>query len=310
MEYKDYYKILGLERTADADAIKKAYRKLARQHHPDTNLGDKTAEEKFKEINEAHEVLSDPEKRRLFDQLGSNYETYRRSGGDPRSYDWQQWARRTGNSGSNPFNSGPRPQAFGDDDFSNDFFSTIFGGSAARTTRSRNIEEPVELSLEEAYHGTTRIVSKTGQNDIEVKIPRGVKTGSKVRVKGQGANNGRGTAGDLFLVIQVRDNPIYERKEDDLHRDLHISVFKALLGGEQAVETMNGNFAVKVPPGTSSGRLIRLRGKGMPKLSTSAEFGDLYLRVMVDVPANLSLSNEERAMLETLAQRQEGLATN
>ncbi len=308
MDYKDYYKMLGVERTADADAIKKAYRKLARQFHPDTNPGDKSAEEKFKEINEAHEVLSDAEKRRLYDQLGTNYETYRRSGGDPRSYDWQQWARRTGNGGGagnagNPFNGGIRPEAFGDDESFSDFFSTFFGGSMARQSRPRNTERPVELTLEEAYHGATRILSKSGQNDIEVKIPRGVKTGSKVRVRGQGPNNGRGTVGDLLLAVQIREHPLYERKEDDLHRDLHISMFTALLGGEQAVETLNGNFAVKIPPGTSSGRLIRLRGKGMPKLSTPSESGDLYLRVMVDIPANLTLSDTEHGMIEELARR-------
>ena len=306
MDYKDYYKILGVERNADAEVIKKAYRKLARQHHPDANPGDKTAEEKFKEINEANEVLSDAEKRRLYDQLGSNYETYRRSGGDPRSYDWQQWAQRTGagagNSG-NPFSGGFRPGAFGDDDATTDFFSTFFGGAGSRQSRTRNIEQSMALTLEEAYHGTTRILSKPGQNDIEVKIPRGVKTGSKVRVRGQGAGNGRGAAGDLLLVVQVKESPLYERKDDDLHRDLHISVFTALLGGEQAVETLNGNFAVKIPPGTSSGRLIRLRGKGMPKLSTPSEFGDLYLRVMLDVPANLHLSDTERAMIEEIAKR-------
>ncbi len=307
MDYKDYYKILGVERTADADAIKKAYRKLARQFHPDANPGDKSAEEKFKEINEANEVLSDVEKRRLYDQLGTNYETYRRSGGDPRSYDWQQWARRGGNSGAggsgNPFNGGMRPEAFDDESFS-DFFSTLFGGATSRQSRPRNSEQAIEMTLEEAYHGATRILSKAGQNDIEVKIPRGVKTGSKVRVRGQGPNTGRGAPGDLFLVVQIREHPLYERKDNNLHRDLHISMFTALMGGEQAVETLNGNFAVKIPPGTSSGRLIRLRGKGMPKLSTPSEAGDLYLRVMVDVPANLALSDEERAMLDNLARRQ------
>lgn len=305
MEYKDYYKIMGVERNADADAIKKAYRKLARQYHPDANPGDKTAEEKFKELNEANEVLSDPEKRRLYDQLGSNYESYRRGGGDPRQYNWGQWAGNpSGN--SNPFTGRGRRagNAFEDDEFS-DFFSSIFGSMGGRQAqpRTRDIEQAVELSFEEAYHGTTRILTRPGQSDIEVKIPAGVKTGSKVRVKGHGVSNNMGSAGDLFLVVQVQDHPIYERKDDDLHRDVHVSVFKALLGGEQTVETLNGNFMVKIPAGTSSGRLIRLKGKGMPKLGAKGEFGDLYLRIMLDVPSADALSPEERAALETMAQR-------
>jgi curved DNA-binding protein len=301
MEYKDYYKVLGVERNADAEAIKKAYRKLARQYHPDTNRGDKKAEEKFKEINEANEVLSDPEKRKLYDQLGSNYRRFTQGGGDPRQYDWAQWAQRNAGSSRNPF--GGRPQQGGFDgsaeDFS-DFFSSIFGGGPRGPSQPRDVEQLVEISLEEAYRGTARIIQMQGEKDIEVTIPAGVKTDSRVRVRGQGIKNARGQ-GDLYLVIEVLPNATYERKDDDLYRDIQVDAFKAMLGGEQTIDTLGGSLVIKIPPGTSSGKLIRLRGRGIPKLSAKGESGDLYLRVMVNVPSKLD--DGDREALEKIAQK-------
>jgi curved DNA-binding protein len=305
MEYKDYYKTLGVERNADADTIKKAYRKLARQYHPDTNKGDKKAEEKFKEINEANEVLSDPEKRKLYDRMGSSYKDFQRAGGNARDYDWSQWFN--GAQGQPGANTGERRRARSrnveeDLDFG-DFIQEMFGGLGGTQTvrQPRDFEQGVEITLEEAYHGTTRIVQKSGEPDLEVRIPRGVKTGSKVRVRGQGGKNARGQAGDLYLVIEVKPNPTFERRDDDLYRDVPVDAFSAMLGGEASVETLAGAVAVKIPAGTNSGKLIRLRGRGMPKLNTMDEYGDLYLRVMVTVPYDLS--DHEKEQIEKMAKK-------
>ena len=224
MDYKDYYKILGVAKDADQDEIKKAFRKLARQHHPDANKGDKQSEEKFKEINEANEVLSDPEKRKMYDRLGSNFREYERAGGSAGDYDWSQWTRGTppGGAGSAGGAGKSRRGPFEENlDFS-DFIQQMFqgGGSAQNVRAPRDFEQGVEITLEEAYHGTTRVLQKSGQPDLEVKIPRGVKTGSRVRVRGQGGKNARGQAGDLFLVVEVQPSSVYERKDDDLYRDV------------------------------------------------------------------------------------------
>jgi len=305
MQYKDYYKVLGVERNAEQGAIKKTYRKLAREFHPDTNK-DSKAEEKFKEINEAYEVLGDAEKRKVYDQLGSNYSSYTQGGGDPRQYDWSQWAREHGGSagaaGGNPFGGRTQTGVEGDADFS-DFFSSIFSGEGQSGRRAstppRPVEYPLPLTLEEAYHGTTRVMQKQGEKDIEVTIPAGVKTSSRIRVRGQGVRNARGQTGDLYLVVEVPEHPVYQRKDDNLYRDIPVDALKAILGGEQAVDTLGGKLVIKIPAGTSSGKLIRLRGRGMPKLSAKGEQGDLYLRVMLTVPTGLA--DEDRATLETLA---------
>ncbi len=286
MEYKDYYQILGVSRDADADTIKKAYRKLARQYHPDANKNDKRAEEKFKEINEAYEVLSDPEKRRLYDRMGSSYQQYRQAGGDPRQYDWGQWARSTGFGGNVRWEEGDLA----------DFIREIFQAGSSGRWQTGDYEQPVEISLEEAYNGTTRLLQRRGQPDVEVKIPRGVKTSTRIRVRGQGPGKG-----DLYLVVQVKPHPIYERKEDDLYRDIAVPAFTAMLGGEIMVDTLGGPIVVKIPAGTSSGKLIRLRGRGMPRLNATHEYGDLYLRVMIHVPHDLS--EEERQQIEQMARR-------
>jgi curved DNA-binding protein len=293
METRDYYKTLGVAKTADADEIKKAFRKLARQYHPDTNKGDKKAEEKFKELNEAYETLSDPEKRKLYDRLDANYKQYTENGGRP------------GDAGAwSPFRGGGRGSRVEDDiDFS-ELFGGMFNGnsSTAQNVRQpRDFDQSVELSLEESYHGTTRILQKTGQPDIEVKIPRGSRAGTRIKVKGQGGRNGRGQAGDLYLVVEIKAHPVYETHGDDLYRDIPVSAFAAMLGGEQSVETLGGTIVVKIPAGTSSGKLIRLRGRGMPRLNALNEFGDLYLRVMVQVPYDLT--EDERAAIEKMAKR-------
>lgn len=288
MENKNYYKTLGVDRTADAETIKKAFRKLARQHHPDANKGDKKAEEKFKEINEAYEVLSDPEKRKLYDQLGSNFNQYRQAPPNGRS------AGGTGAPGT------MNPEDF--EEMLGSFFAN--GPRNARNVRTpRDFEQAVEITLEEAFHGTARRMTRSGEGDIEVRIPRGARSGTKVHVKGQGGRNSRGQAGDLYLIIEIAKHPFYELRGDDLYRDIAVDVFTALLGDEVSVDTLGGPLVVRVPPGTSSGRLIRLRSRGMPRLNSS-EAGDLYLRVLITVPTDLD--ETELAQLTAMRHRRTG----
>ncbi len=299
MDYQDYYQTLGVPRTASQDEIKKAYRKLARQYHPDANPGDKKAEAKFKEINEANEVLSDPEKRKKYDQLGSQWQNYQRMGGDPRGFDWGQWTNQgQGNVDLNDlFGSGGGG-------FS-DFFESIFGGMGGRTqTRSRqrgpargqNIDQPIEISLQDAYHGTKLTLQKDGQK-LEVKVPPGINTGSKIRMSGQGSpgfNNG--PAGDLLLLVTVLPDQTFEREGDNLKTTVSIDLFTALIGGETNVQTMKGSVQMKIPAGIQPGQSIRLRGQGMPQLNNPQNFGDLLVKVNVSLPANLS--DEERKLVE------------
>lgn len=308
MAYKDFYKTLGVARDASAEDIKKAFRKLARQYHPDTNPDDKKSEEKFKEVNEAYEVLSDPQKRKLYDNAGENYEQYRRAGGNAQDFDWSKFAPGGGFGG---FGQGDSRRQASNMDFSDLIeqllgrrgggmpgFGQGFGGAGQASQASADIEQPVEISLQEAYRGATRILSKAGQ-DFEVTIPAGVKTGSKVRVRGQGKRSIQGM-GDLYLVIEVKPDAQYERKDDDLYVELKVDCFTAMLGGEVVAPTMAGSLVVKVPAGTSSGKMIRLRNKGMPKLSAKDEFGDLYLKVMITVPTHID--DNQRRSLEQIGQ--------
>ena len=314
MEYPDYYAILGVDRNASASEIKKAYRKLARKYHPDVNPGDKEAEDKFKAINEAYEVLSDEEKRRKYDMLGQQYQQWQRMGGQPNGFDWTEWA-----SGGVP-GGGVRYEFVGgtgaDDAFS-DFFRMIFGGmgmggfsgkgdartgrrtyTRQRPTRGRDLEVDAHISLEEAYHGTTRTI-QVGQKRLQVKIPRGARTGTRVRLQGKGQQGfAGGTAGDLYVNVTVDEHPIFRREGDDLHVDLKVPLYAAVLGGEVRVPTLDKPVTLRIHPGTQSGRIIRLRGKGMPKLRQPDSYGDLYAHVLVQVPTHLS--EEEQRLFEQL----------
>jgi len=291
MDYKDYYKILGVPKAASEADIKRAYRKLARDHHPDRRPGDKKAEERFKEINEAYEVLGDAEKRRKYDQLGSRYQEWQRMGGDPRGFNWGQ-----GNVRVEDLND-----LFGGE-FS-DFFTSIFGGDAARgrraNMRGRDVEHNVDISLEEAFHGATLTFQKNGK-DLEVKIPPGVKTGSRVRVAGEGgAGAGSGPKGDLYLVVNVRPHPRLKRDGDDLSLEAPIDLYTAVLGGEASVETIDGALSLKIPPETQDGRTFKLRGQGMPRLRDPKDRGDLFVKVHVRIPQHLS--PEEKKLFSELA---------
>lgn len=288
MEYQDYYKTLGVERTADEKDIKKAYRELARKHHPDKNPGDKKAEERFKLINEAYEVLSDADKRAKYDQLGSNYQQWQRQGGQA-AVNWDDFAGAGYQTGNN-------------ENFT-DFFSTIFGNrgreSYKQPIRGRDLEQPLEITLEEAFNGTERVLNRGGKRRT-IRIQPGAKDGTRIRVAGEGeAGYASGQAGDLFLVVSVKPDPNFERRDDDLYSDLRVGLYTAVLGGEVVVPTLAGDVKVRIPAGTQSGKTIRISERGMPRLRQPDQKGDLYARVLVQVPTNLS--DEERTLFQQLA---------
>jgi curved DNA-binding protein len=304
MDYKDYYQILGVERSASADEVRKAYRKLAMKYHPDRNPNDKQAEEKFKEINEAYQVLSDPQKRARYDQLGSAYSNWQQRGGTPNDFDWSQWASgQPGAGGGTRVEYGDLNDLFGQDIFS-DFFRSIFGGMGGRapaSTRARqapSYQQPISITLDEAYHGTTRTLQSDDRR-LQVRIPAGVKTGSKVRVAGGGPEGS-----DLYLIVEVEPDARFERQGDDLRGSASIDLFTAVLGGEAEVQTPEGNVTLKIPAGTQPEQVFRLAGRGMPRLKSAQNKGDLFVRVKVRVPKNLS--DKQKSLLEEAARLKSG----
>ena len=324
MQYKDYYDVLGVGRNASQDEIRRAYRRLARKYHPDVNPNDSQAEEHFKEINEAYEVLRDEEKRDKYDTLGANWEQYQRQGGQPGGFDWSQWfSGRPRGGGSGGYNYTTErvntEDLFGQGGFS-DFFQAIFGdmggargarpggrtqtfGGGAFSARGRDLEQPVELTLEEAFHGTTRIL-QVGDRRLEVKIPKGVRTGSRVRVAGAGGlGMGNGQAGDVYLVVTVREHDLYKRDGDDLRMTQPVDLYTLVLGGETRIHTLKGDVSLTIPPETQSGQTFRLAGRGMPKLGHPDQFGDLYVQVQARVPKDLS--SQEKHLFRELASLRE-----
>lgn len=298
MDYKDYYKILGVPRNASADEIRRAYRKLAMQYHPDRNPDDKQAEEHFKEINEAYQVLNDPKKRSHYDRVGSAYSNWQQRGAPSGGFDWSQWASSSGASGvpgGTRVEYGDLNDLFGGEGIFSDFFRTIFGGggmgaSAAGPRSTPAYQQQVEISLEDAFNGTTLRIQTEGKRK-QVKIPPGVRTGSKVRVAGAGPN---GT--DLYLIVHVKDHENFERKGNDLHTTAKVNAFTAILGGEAEVETMTGKVKLSIPPGTQPEQVFRVAGRGMPTLKNPNTKGDLYVRLKVEIPRYLS--SKQRELLE------------
>jgi molecular chaperone DnaJ len=343
VEFKDYYDVLGVPRNADEKTIRSAFRNRAKEMHPDVNRNDPRAEEKFKDLNEAFEVLSNSERRSMYDHFGEDWKRYqdagvspddmRRSGGPSRTtsaQDFGTWF--AGDDGSFTFESSDGSGRF------SDFFNLLFGDrgatpgrtrTAARPRRGDDLEAPTTITLEEAATGTQRrltvrapetctLCKGTGEvrggtcprcdgtgvipqmKELEVSIPRGVRTGSRVRISGKGGPgmNG-GPSGDVYLVIKVVPHPRFERTGDDLTTTVRVPLYTAVLGGEVIVPTLGKSVALSIPPGTQAGRQFRLRGKGMPKLGASgSEAGDLIVRTEIDVPTNIS--EEERRLFEQL----------
>jgi len=345
MQYKDYYQTLGVGKNATEKEIKKAYRKLARQCHPDVCPGDKAAEERFKDVNEAYEVLSDPEKRQKYDQFGADWQRWQQTGGQPGGFDWSRWS--TGQPG------GFRVEyqdlgdlgGFGAGGFS-DFFEMLFGAPAGvggmgraarddpwaqirrRPRRGPDMEHEVEITLREAYAGAKRILQMQGADPcptcggtglsggqpcpacggagvtqrtrrVEVSIPPGVDTGSKVRMAGQGAPGSSGGAqGDLYLLVKVQPDPQFKRDGDNLYVDVPVDLYTALLGGEVHVPTLRKSLALTIPPETQNGRTFRLGGQGMPQLKNPDKHGDLFATVEVRLPTHLS--DRERELVTEL----------
>jgi len=322
MAGKDYYQILGVSRNASEKEIKQAYRRLARKHHPDLNPGDKSAEAKFKEINAAYEVLSNPEKRKKYDQFGEQWEyaeQFAKSGGQERV----RW----------DFGRGGTTFEYGDLSGFGDIFSSLFGdsGKGSRMRRGprrvQDIESPIEVTLEEAYHGSTRVIQLQAEEPctacggtgrvgnrlctmcngaggkvipkrLEVKMPAGVRDGSRIRIAGEGVS-GRagGKKGDLYLVAKVLPHKLFERKGDDLYTEVSVPLATVMLGGEVGLPTLNGNLSLKIPPETQNGRVFRMAGKGMPQLSNS-KYGNMFAKVKVVLPTNLT--GEEKKLFERL----------
>lgn len=295
---KDYYATLGVKKDASEKDIKSAFRKLAKKYHPDANRDDPNAEAKFKEINEAYEVLSDTEKRARYDQFGTV---------NP------QWDPNFGGGGTYTYtNVDMNDMPFAD------ILESLFGGMGGRGQRTsgrtrgasgspfggavssdgEDIQQTVTISLKEAYAGATRLITK-GDRTVKVNIPAGATTGTKVRLSGEGAPAmGGGRPGDLYLIVEVTPDPQFERKGDDLYVDVKVDMFAALLGGEVEVPTMERPVKLKIPAGTQSGRKFRLTGKGMPVLRKPNERGSLYARILVTVPEHLTA--DQKALVERL----------
>lgn len=294
MEYKDYYKTLGVERKASTDDIRKAYRKLAMQYHPDKNPGDKKAEDKFKEINEAYQVLSDEQKRARYDQLGSAYSNFRTSGGRPGDFQWDDWFQQQ--QGTQQRGYGNTEDPFAGGGFS-DFFRTIFGEAVRSSARNQAAEQgyqqEVEITFQEAYSGTMRQLQTNGRK-LQVRIPAGVKTGSKVRVAGAGPDGL-----DLYLLVNITDEGQFEREGQDLYTTSPVNVLTLIIGGEAEVETPTGKVTLTIPAGTQTDQVFRLAGRGMPHIKNPATKGDLFVKLKPQVPKYLS--PKQRELLEEAA---------
>lgn len=297
MNYKDYYKILGVAKTATPEEIKKAFRKLAVKYHPDKNAGDKKAEEKFKEISEAYEVLGDAAKRSKYDELGENWREYNQHGGNANNFDWSKWANR-GQQRAYDFSD----ESFGRGGFS-DFFESLFGnsfGSNRQSTyrqqssaRGNNLNAELHLTLEEAYHGGNKQIVLNGQK-INLKLKPGSFNGQLLRMKGKGEEgfNG-GPAGDLIISIIIDPHPRYRLEGSDIHFEQPVDTATAILGGKLRVAIFDKWINITVPECTDSGAVFRLKGMGMPHESSNNARGDAYVKMMIHVPKNLSHQQKE-----------------
>lgn len=312
MDYKDYYAVLGVDKKASTDDIKKAYRKLAMKYHPDKNPGNKQAEEKFKEINEANEVLSDPEKRARYDQLSGSYYSWQQAGGNPSAFSWEDLFRNTQyqtQTARVDMNGYEDMFGGGMGGFS-EFFNAFFGGARPRSRRRatnarpqrqiRSYEQPVTISFWEAYNGSTRLL-QFDDKKIEVKIPAGVKTGSKVRVAGAGPRQPDGSKSDIYLLITVASDAVFKPQGEDLLTTFDLDIFTAMLGGEVKIKTPSGDVLLNIPAGTQSNQVFRLKGRGMPILKKKDKFGDLLAKAHINIPRNLD--EQQKEWLRKIQQR-------
>ena len=334
MDFKDYYSTLGVPPNADAKAIRQAFRQLARKVHPDVNPGNKDAEEKFKTINEAYQVLSDAEQRKKYDQLRAEYLEWQQTGGSQPDFDWQNWSASRAGTGTTSSHAGTgttSPRAgtqpsqggrvqytnaedledlFGSSSPYSDFFTNIFGqarsggkgrGRSAPSSprRGRDVEYEVDLTLAEAFHGTERLLEMDGHR-IKAGIPAGVRNGSRVRLAGQGEpGQNKAPAGDLYLIVHILPNETFDREGDDLHMDVPVDIFTAIAGGEVRLPSLERPLILKIPPRTNAGRSFRLRGKGMPHLGDLKTRGDLFALVRLVLPD--PLTDQEVDSIRTLA---------
>lgn len=320
MDFKDYYKILDVAKTASADEIKKAYRKLAQKYHPDKNQGDKVAEEKFKDISEAYEVLSDTEKKQKYDKLGSSWNNFSSSGGQNSDFDWSEWFSNSGGNGG--ANSSGRKQTM-NDYFSagggvSDFFEKIFGntykqqsgyGSNSTGTKSgrrtysqtnqnqikgEDFSTGIELSWKEVYDGSTKRIKVNGQT-IEIKIKPGVSDNQELKIKGKGYQSKlNGNPGDLIISLKIRPDENIQRVGDDIYQSISIDVYTAILGGEVRVNTFAGVLKVNIPPASAIGKKLKLNKLGFTNYTNADNKGNLYIVIKeIEIPINLTPREKE-----------------
>lgn len=298
MEFIDYYKVLGLDKGASISEIKKAYRKLARKHHPDLNPNDKEAQAKFQQINEANEVLSDPEKKKKYDKYGKDWQhadEFEKAGYDPRQQQRGGGRAQYQHSGN-----------YSEEDFS-DFFSSMFGGggfgggaSQGRTKfRGQDFNAELRLNLTDVYRSQKQTLTVNGKQ-IRLTIPAGIENGQTIKIKGHGGEgmNG-GPKGDLFITFNILNNTSFQRDGSTLYKEVPLDLYKALLGGEITVDTLNGKVKLKVKAETESGTKVKLKGKGFPVYKKEGQFGDLIITYQLKIPKNLS--KKEKELLEELA---------
>ncbi len=316
MDYKDYYNILGVSRDASQDEIKKKYRKMAAKFHPDKNPNNKKAEAKFKEIGEAYEVLKDPEKRKLYDQVGHDWKNYQQAGANPNDFNWSQYGdgQRVNVNFEEMFAGG---QQSGGSPFSS-FFETIFGGGQGNggsygrggqqgytrsraQQRGRDTEAEIQISLDDVVSGVEKQLQINGEK-VKVKIPAGIEDGKRLKLRGHGqASPLGGPKGDLYLKVKINIPEGFERKGRDIVQTLPLDLYTALLGGELKVQTLEGKVKLNIPPETPNGKVFRLAGRGLPEFKKSSARGNYFIKAEIQLPENLT--EKEKELFKELAKQ-------